>query len=218
MAQVAVVQRRFYQLCRNLECSLAATRPGQTLALADQDLAEALRKLKEENQHWARTHGLEEVCAEAERQVKMGQLALTTEERDLYDLASPGRIPTVGSRAGLPLCWQKDAPEALPEVRLVPDGNQYPTRALGFSLFLILLFLGGWVLSGLAPILAWLRTFWPEEVALLGGLGLLVYGVNLWPCLLILCGLGTRFYSLGRMVLRALRKISVFPSRQIQNS
>jgi hypothetical protein len=170
--------------------------------------------LKEENQRLARKHGLEEVRTEAERQARFGQPPSPAEERDLYDLNSPGRIPLVGFRAGLlprrglSLCWQEDPVEALPEVRLVPARHQYTNRALGLSLLLGLLFLGGWLLSSWAPLRAWIRTFWPEEVALLGGLGLFVYGVSLWPSTLILCGLGARVYLLIRMALAALRKIS----------
>lgn len=214
-AALALAQRRFYQFCRYAESGRLLTGHGAGGAnLRGQGFDEALRELKEKNRQLADKHKFEELRAKAEREAaEAGPLALVpAAPDDLPELAGVGMVQAPGPRGdplperGTPLRWQTGPEADAPRLLLTPRGEQQAKRAAGASLLLAVLLVLVWALAHFPGVLAWVRAFWPEQVALLGCLGWQTYGPALPLLLLIVLGVSARLLFLGRRLLALLHR------------
>ncbi len=81
------------------------------------------------------------------------------------------------------------------------------------SMVLAVLLLAVWALAHYPGVLAWVRAFWPEQLALLGCLGWQTYGPALPLLLLVVVGVSARLLFLGRRLLALLHRPAPEPSR-----
>jgi hypothetical protein len=214
-AALALAQRRFYQFCRYAEAGrlLTAGGPG-AVSLQGKGFDEWLQDLREKNSSLAREHHFEEVRERAEREAaEAGPLALEpTAPAELPDLAGAGVAPAPGPRGdplpqrGTPLRWQTGPEGDAPRLLLTSLSDQQTKRAMGATLLLAVLLVLVWALAHFPGALAWVRTFWPEQVALLGCLGWQTYGPALPLLFLIVLGVTARVLFLARRLLALLHR------------
>ena len=84
-------------------------------------------------------------------------------------------------------------------------------------MLLAVLLLAVWWLAHFPGVLAWVRAFWPEQLALLGCLGWQTYGPALPLLLLVAVGVSARLLFLGRRLLVAAAPAAVRPEPQQQH-
>jgi hypothetical protein len=118
----------------------------------------------------------------------------------------PGPRDDVLPGRGTPLYWQTGAGAAAPSVVLTAERERQLKRTVGGSLLLVVLLLTAWALAQLPGVLAWVRAFWPEELALLGCLGWQTYGPALPLIALIVLGVAARALFLGQRLLAVLNR------------
>ena len=70
-----------------------------------------------------------------------------------------------------------------------------------------------WAVAQFPGVLAWVRAFWPEQVALLGCVGWQTYGPALALLFLIILGVTARLLFLGRRLLVLLHRPPADPGR-----
>jgi hypothetical protein len=217
-AQLAAAQRRFYQFSHQAEHWLApAAEPVTDAGPEGQSLSDWRQQLEERNNELVKDFpGVAAVQAEARRQSRAGAVlpapvpggaeeGMTPAYAGLAAGRPAGDLGEGFAERGTPLYWQTaDAGAAAPELRLTAVRAQQLKRALAASLLLGALLLGTWLLSYVPGIVPWLRALWPEQVALLGGLGWLTTGLNLLVIFVLVLGVCGRLVLLSRWVL-ALR-------------
>jgi len=220
-AALALAQRRFYQFCRYAEAGRVLAGSGAAPAnLQGQNFDEWLQDLREKNRRLARDHNFEELRARAEGEApEVPPLALgPAEPGELPELAGVGVAQAPGPRGdplperGTPLRWQTGPEVDAPHLLLAPLSDQQTRRAARVSVLLAVLLLVVWALAYFPGVLAWVRAFWPEQVALLGCLGWQTYGPALPLLLLIALGVSARLLFLGRRLLALLHRPPPDPS------
>jgi hypothetical protein len=218
---LALAQRRFYQFCRYAEAGrLLNGNASESANLQGKSFDDWLRELREKNGELARTHKFEELRAKAERDaVDAAPLALEPATAgELPQLAGVDMVQAPGPRGdplperGTPLRWQTGAKTDAPGLLLTPQSDQQTKRAFGLSVLLVLLLLAVWALAHLPGMLAWVRAFWPEQLALLGCLGWQTYGPALPLLLLVAVGVSARLLFLGRRLLALIHRPPSDPS------
>jgi hypothetical protein len=212
-AALALAQRRFYQFCRYAEADRLLTGNATGAAnLRGQGFDEWLQELKEKNGQLAREHSFEEVRARAEREAsEAAPLALEPAAAgELPELAGVGMAP--GPRGdplperGTPLRWQTGPEGESPRLLLTANSEQQAKRAVGTSFLLAVMLVLVWALAHFPEMVAWIRAFWPEQIALLGCLGWQTYGPALPLLFLIVLGVVARLLFMGRRLLAFLHR------------
>jgi hypothetical protein len=107
---------------------------------------------------------------------------------------------------GVPLHWQGDPETPAPRLRLTLAQAGQTRQALAASLLLLVLLVVAWVVAHFPGIFAWVRAFWPEQMALLGCIGWQTLGPNLVVVFLILLGVCARLVVLVQAALALLRR------------
>jgi hypothetical protein len=221
-AALALAQRRFYQFCRHAEAArLLGANPGGPVNLQGQNFDDWLSDLRDKDVQLARAHKFEKVRERAERDAAEGApLALEpASPGELPQLAGVGMVQAPGPRGdplperGTPLRWQTGPETDAPRLLLTARGEQQAKRSVGLTLLLAVLLLAVWALAHFPGVLAWVRAFWPEQVALLGCLGWQAYGPALPLLLLVVAGVSARLLFLGRRLLALLHRPPPDPSR-----
>ena len=95
---------------------------------------------------------------------------------------------------GQPHYWQSDAGGEMPPLRLIAQTTQENRQALTWSTLLLVLLLAVWILAH------FFRATWPEQLALLGCMGALLFGATTGLVFLLLplgC-VGYRLFCVGR--------------------
>jgi hypothetical protein len=214
-AALALAQRRFYQFCRYAEAGRLLTASGAgALNLQGQGFDAWLQELREKNGSLARGHNFEEVREKAEREAaEAAPLALEPSAAgELPELAGVGMVQAPGPRGdplperGAPLRWQTGPEADAPRLLVAPLSDRQTMRAAGASLLLAVLLVLVWALAHFPGAVAWVRAFWPEQVALLGCLGWQTYGPALPLLFLIVLGVTARLLFLGRRLLALLQR------------
>jgi hypothetical protein len=97
------------------------------------------------------------------------------------------------------------SPQALPDVRLVPDAARASGRALVISGLFLLALAGLWILTCFPHVGALLHKTWPEQLVLVGWL---VWQITAWPWagLFFLGGAAARLFLLNRWLAGVLRR------------
>jgi hypothetical protein len=220
-AALALVQRRFYQFCRYAAAARQLTGNGPGPANLDgQGLDEWLQALRDKNGELAGKRKFEELRARAEREA--GEAVPLSADppapAELPQLAGVGMVQAPGPRGdalperGTPLRWLTGSESDGPRVQLAPVREQQAKRSVGLSVLLGLLLLLVWALAHFPGVLAWVRAFWPEQVALLGCLGWQTYGPTVPLLLLVVIGVSARLLFLGRRLLALLHRPAPDPS------
>jgi hypothetical protein len=206
-------QRRFYQFCRYAEAGRLLTGGAATANRHGQNFDDWLQDLREKNRRLAHDHNFEELRARAEREASEAAPLI-------LEPAESGELPdVVGLRGdplperGTPLRWQTGPEIEAPRLLLTPLSDQQTRRAAGASVLLLILLVVVWALAHFPGVLAWVRAFWPEQVALLGCLGWQTYGPALPLLLLIGLGVSARVLFLGRRLLALLHRPPSEPSK-----
>ena len=167
-------------------------------------LAERLQELQTQNRQWAQVQGFEDVRALAERQARAGEPFDTTSAaagasagrggcRGGAEWRSGGRY---AARAGRAAALAGRGRGCCPVPALVMMQSGQAKRALAASLLLLVVLLVAWIVSCFPEVLAWVRAFWPEQMALLGLLGWQTLGLNLVVVFVILLGVCARLIVL----------------------
>ena len=219
---LALTQRRFYQFCRYAQAGRLLTASQTASNLRGQGFDNWLQELRKMNSDLARANNFEDVRARAEREADDAP-PLTLEPAapgELPDLAGVGLLQTVDPRGdslperGTPLRWLSASNAAAPPLLLTPLAEQQTHRAAVASLLLALLLVLIWALAHFPGALGWVRTFWPEQAALLGFLGWQTYGPTLPLLALIVLGVAARLLFLGLRLLSALHRPPVEAARK----
>jgi hypothetical protein len=219
---LALAQRRFYQFCRYAEAGRVLTGPGAGPAnLQGQGFDDWLQELKDKDRGLAHRHRFEELRARAEREAaEAGPSAVEPAAPDeMPELAGVGLVRAPGPRGdalperGTPLRWLSGPSADAPRLTLRSLGEQQARRAAGASLLLVMLLVLVWALAQFPGVLAWVRAFWPEQVALLGCVAWQTYGPALPLLFLIVLGVTARLLFLGRRLLALLHRPPPEPSR-----
>jgi hypothetical protein len=226
---LAAAQRRFALYCLHARHALdmGANRGGVT-GPAGQTLAEWLQKLQGENRELAGPNGFENVRADAERQAAAGEgenprsneLDLSIEDDGIarftgsLSLSPPGtrkeneRSGAVRSlsRRGTPISWQSRSRREPPVLHLTSRETQRTRQALAASGQWLGVLVVLWILSFLPFLLARLRLFWPEQIALLGIAGWHLAGPTSIVLLLLLVAIAGRVFLFARSLRMLFRK------------
>jgi hypothetical protein len=182
--QLQLAQDRFHHAYQEAEYELQFAQRLRDQGLRLAKLAVRLQHLQADNEQLAKAHGLAVARTSA--------------------TASNDDAPL--TQQGTPTYWQTGDDGREPQVRLVAIETVQIREALGYSGLLLLLFVIAWLLPSYPRALAWVQMFWPEEIALLGGLSWLVRGGHWAFLLLLLLGVVARLMYLGRWVGRYLRQ------------
>jgi hypothetical protein len=223
LASLAAAQRRFYRTCRYAEQGLATLDVGGDAGPEGQTLDEWLSALREQNRQLARQRGFESLRAEAERQATNPRRG-AGEDVDGGGLAVDPSVETEEtagrldywpddflSRRGTPLYWQGAAGASGPRPVLTSRYAGDLRRAIGLSvLWLILLSTVG-LASQFPSVRSWLRSFWPEQLALLGCLVWQTIGPNLLLVFLIALGVCGRAVLLVQWMIAWARRPTPAP-------
>jgi hypothetical protein len=221
-AALALAQRRFHQFCRHAEAArLLSGNPAGPVNLQGQNLDDWLQELRDKDARLAVAHKFEKVREQAERDAAEGApLALEpASPGELPQLAGVGMVQAPGPRGdplperGTPLRWQTGPETDAPRLLLTARIEQQAKRSVGLTVLLAVLLLAVWALAHFPGVLAWVRAFWPEQVALLGCLGWQAYGPALPLLLLVVAGVSARLLFLGRRLLALLHRPPPDPSR-----
>ncbi|HXG11796.1 MAG TPA: hypothetical protein VNK04_18720 [Gemmataceae bacterium] len=205
--------------------------PLEELHESNQEAARRLQELFRQNRELAQKHGFEDLRAGAERQARAPEPAgshrpLAPPEpagshrplappppRTMFPVPAGGdgeRIagPRGGTlpERGVPLHWQGDPETPAPRLRLTLAQAGQTRQALAASLLLLVLLVVAWVVAHFPGIFAWVRAFWPEQMALLGCIGWQTLGPNLVVVFLILLGVCARLVVLVQAALALLRR------------
>jgi hypothetical protein len=176
---LAETQRRFYAECRRTKQALevAPTETGSAWPAGRSPL-ESLQDLRQKNKELAETRHFEAIRAAAERQGEEGE-------------GEPETTP-VWEGEGRPLYARRDGAEQAPGLTLTATelGRRQTAWALTWTWMGILLLVG--LLSLLWPATALLRIFWPEQIGLVGLVGLWTAGATLIVVSLLLLAVGAR--------------------------
>jgi hypothetical protein len=219
---LALAQRRFHQFSRYAEADRVLTGSGSGFTnLQGQGFDEWLHDLKAKNRELAGRSKFEELRARAEREAtEVGPLAVEPAAPDeMPELAGVGMMQAPGPRddglpeRGTPLRWQTGPSADAPRVLLRSVSEQQTRRAAGASLLLAMLLVVVWAVAQFPGVLAWVRAFWPEQVALLGCVGWQTYGPALALLFLIILGVTARLLFLGRRLLVLLHRPPADPGR-----
>jgi hypothetical protein len=212
---LALAQRRLYQFSRYAQAGRALTGASDGPAnLRGQSFDQWLQDLKEKNIALASRSKFEELRARAEREASDAE-PQPSEVGGTEDLAESAplnarQVLVSGSDAlperGIPLRWQTGPETQAPALTLRPLGEKQTRRALGASLLLSTLLVLVWAVAQFPGILAWVRAFWPEQVALAGCIGLETWGPALPLLFLIALGGAARLLFLGRRLLLLLHR------------
>src|SRR6185437_7649877 len=230
-AALAAAQRRFALYCLHARHALnmGANRGGVT-GPAGQTLAEWLQKLQGDNRELAGQNGFEEVRAgDVEgKSLRPGELDLSIEDDDLARFTASssatrkdserGEVGRLLSRRGTPISWQARSRMEPPILHLTSRASQHTRQALAASGQWLGVLVVIWVLSFLPFLLARLRLFWPEQIALLGIIGWHLAGPTLIVLLLLFAALCGRVFLLARGLRLLFRKYFRRPSAAASGS
>jgi hypothetical protein len=212
---LALGQRRLYQFSRYAQAGRVLTGATDGPAnLRGQSFDQWLQDLKEKNIALASRHKFEELRSRAERDAGEGepQPSEAGGTEDLAESAPVNARQALASRSdalperGVPFRWESGPETQAPQLTLRPLGEKQTRRALGASLLLATLLVLVWAVAQFPGILAWVRAFWPEQVALAGCIGLETWGPALPLLFLIALGGAARLLFLGRRLLLLLHR------------
>lgn len=166
-AALATAQERFERLCRRAEYQLGVSSAAFSgSASAGKGPAARLQELREQAAELARTPVFARLAADAKG------AASRTADGAAKTLAQTSWMVSPLEQ-GRPLYWQAPV-QATPLLQLAPDESGRTWRTLTWSALLLVLLLASW--------LTW-RTFgaaaWPEQLAIVGGCGILLSGAGL---------------------------------------
>jgi hypothetical protein len=205
--QLAALQRRFYQLVRYAAHAHTLAGPRPETNLQGKGLDEWLQELQENNRRLAEAHGFEDLRLAAESEALSDASSSPMTDAEVPDLGALALVQAPGRRGdwlvprGTPVYWLTGpGVQALP-LGLRADEDRDTKRAMASSVLVVVFLLGAWVLAQLPSVLAWVRAFWPEQLALVGYLVWQVHAPGLFAILLILMGAATRVLFLARRLL-----------------
>jgi hypothetical protein len=191
--QLLAAQERFYRACH-----FARYQTDATPALESQR-----KELLGQNRQLAQTHGFDALRSQAEQQVHDQPAGSeTVPGADRLARTRGDLLP----KQGIATYWLVPTPDAALPLTLV-DLNERQTRQAVFASWLLAgTLLGGWVLSFFTRVVAWIKFFWPEQMASLGLVAWGIFGLNWVSIFLILVGIGGRFFVLTEGVIRRLHR------------
>jgi hypothetical protein len=192
-AQWVTAQERFYRYCR-----FAAHR---TDAAASSNVA--VQDLRQRNLQLAQSHGLEALRAQAEREAFLPPSPPTAgSETDGASEAMgiPARRDDRLPQWGTPTYWQAGAGGAVPDLKLELIAAPRRLPALAASSVLVILLGGVWMASFFPRVVAAVRRTWPEQLVLLGCLGIALLGPAWVFVALVALGLAGRLLAVARWV------------------
>jgi len=211
---LAAAQRRFALYCRHARHALdMGADHGGVTGPAGQTLNEWLQRLHAQNNELAERHGFETVRADAERRAAAGEtlaLDLLAEEDGVARFTGTegekrsGTVPPLTQR-GTPISWQGRPGTEPPILQLASRESQRTRQSLAASGQWLGVLVVVWVLSFLPFLMARLRLFWPEQLALLALLGWHLSGLTPIVLLLLFVAICGRVLLLGRSLRALLR-------------
>jgi hypothetical protein len=187
-------------------------------------LTTRLQHLYADNQELARARHFERIRARAELEAAAypwtgtfsdsarsdpigglhGEASLAQQGTPTYwQVPEKGTIPLTSSELS---SFQNGEGRGEPQIRLVATHAAQTWEAFGYSGLLLVLFLTAWILPSYPRAVAWLQAFWPEEMALLGGVGWLLRGDHWAFLVLLFLGGAARLVYLGRWLVTRLRR------------
>jgi hypothetical protein len=188
---LAAGQRRFYRLCRDVELGLA-----QAAAVGEADAdgaptADRLEELLQADRRLAKEQHFEEVRAAAERQARAVRAGEDVRAEEGPPPGTPYRGVTMADAPTPRLTLAAEDPRPRPSA-----AGRWLAAAVGLGLVALL------------PLL-WppLRRLWPEQLALLGGLGWWLVGPTPVVVLLLALWAVARLGRPGRRLLRRLSRL-----------
>lgn len=160
-AALATAQQRFALYCRQAQQALDAGADNSSgVGPQGRSLIDWLEELQAKN-----------------RVLKSEIRNLQSENRSLESEGEGQRV-NVEERSGIPVSWQAPPGVGPPVFQLTSSASQQTRQALAASLEWLGILAVVWLLS-LVPFLpAWLRLFWPEQIALLGAFGWRLAGLT----------------------------------------
>jgi hypothetical protein len=217
---LAAAQRRFALYCRHARNALQlGADHGGVLGPEGQTLADWLQKLQTEDRELAGQNGFDAVRTDAERRSAAGEtvaLDLFAEDDSVARFLSSPSMAASGAdpenrrtsvrpltQRGTPISWQGRPGTEPPDLYLTSRESQRTRQSLAVSGQWLGVLMVVWVLSFLPFLLARLRLFWPEQIALVAVIGWHLSGPTLIVLLLLLVAGGGR----GILLLRGLRSL-----------
>jgi hypothetical protein len=191
--QLIVIQEQFYQACR-----LAANGISQNPSISDgekrsgRDLHSRLQALVEQNKQIAMKFDFEKVRAEAEKKVQ-------EEKSSAVDAGFLQGSFSFGT--GYPVFLFAENSVSFPELTLRSTTQTQTKRAWILTLIVMATAAGIWLASFSRRLVEILSTLWPEQLALVGILSYVALGYPSIFAGLLLLGLASRLFIIGRRCL-----------------
>jgi hypothetical protein len=201
---LTAVEREFYRLCQSVEPRLTATENSASGRHQEAELKAQYQQLREANQQLAQKYSFETIRLEAEKHA--GDALATTASAEVAIVQRALNVEDLSS--GTPTYWRAGENSLVPRLRLVAFQFQHSQQALGFSGLILVVLLIAWLVSYFPQPIVWAKALWPEQVALLGGLGWLFLGYNPVFAFLVLLGVSARLVYLGRWGLTSQQRTS----------
>jgi hypothetical protein len=186
---LVAAQQQVERSCRCADYQLTHSHMPAGTGPDGQSLATWLQEVRDKDTELTRTP----IFARLSAEVKQRGAARSAEEADTIALGPPlWRVSPF--EQGRPLYWQSSTPTAVPLFRLVPEESVRSRQALTTSTLLAVILLASWILWR-----AFQGAAWPEQLALLGAFGALLFGMAWGSAFLVLPGiwLGVRLVQLG---------------------
>jgi hypothetical protein len=193
--RLLAAQERFYRACHR-----ARFQADMTSGLERQ-----LQELLGRNRQMAQDHGLEALRSQVEKEVRDHPAVPSP---DLARGRAPGELLP---QPGTATYWLTLLPSSAPQLMLA-DLHREQTRQATFASWLLAgVLLGVWILS-LSAAAAWIRFFWPEQMAGLGVLGAALFGLNWVSIFLVLLGVIGRLLVASGWLMRWLQRAKRAPA------
>jgi hypothetical protein len=190
--QFLAVQERFLSVSRRLECELAMTGDVGSRDQLTQQLKAEFERTQTEFDDLCRAPLLDQLRARAGR----GTVWIPETGIPLAPL----------QLQGAPVTLLIDAPGKLPEIELVAQRDENRRRAIAKTLLLVFVLGAALLLWHLRSAHGWLKRTWPEQVALLGLAGCLIWAPNAALLALLLLAGCARLTMLARSLFRRSRR------------
>ena len=166
-AQLLAAQKQYYK-----NCWRAARRPSTS-----EGTQAGLKQLEERNRQLATNLGFEKVRARAEKEASHVAFTSPGEAAAAVPAREPNHLPGLQCDflpdRGLPVYWTGTAAAAAPRLVLTAPQLRQKEQAAAASVVWLALLLAVWALSFVPGATTLARRLWPEQLMLLGCLGIL---------------------------------------------
>ncbi len=190
--QITAAEERFEQFSRRAEYELALQPASLGSSPEGQPLAAWLAQLRDENQKLTKTPAYDRVKSEAK----------SADEPPAGVLWSVSPL-----ERGRPLYWQAATAQATPLLRLVADDSIRSRQAWTMCTLLAFVLFASWILAQ-----SFRRSAWPEQLALLGCVGVMLFGGG-WGMLFLVLPAVWLTVRLARLAVWIQTRLLVRPKR-----